>query len=95
AMACGRPVVATRVPGHEDVVEDGRTGLLVAPGDPDALAAAVAALLADAPRRAALGAAGRLRVESRFTRARMVAEVAELYREAAGFPRETVPDRGV
>jgi len=95
AMACGRPVVATRVPGHEDVVEDGRTGVLVAADDPDALAAAVAALLADAPRRAVLGAAGRLRVESRFTRARMVAEVADLYREAAGFPRETAPGRGV
>ena len=86
---------ATRVPGHEDVVEDERTGVLVAADDPAALAAATAALLADAPRRAALGAAGRLRVESRFTRARMVAEVADLYREAAGFPRGAAPRRGV
>ena len=95
AMACGRPVVATRVPGHEDVVEDGRTGVLVAVDAPDALAAAAVALLADGPRRAALGAAARLRVESRFTRARMVAEVADLYREVAGFPRGTAPGRGV
>lgn len=95
AMACGRPVVATRVPGHVDVVEDGRTGVLVPADDPAALAAAVAALLADAPRRAALGAAGRLRVDDRFTRARMVDEVADLYRAAARFPRGTAPDRGV
>lgn len=95
AMACGRPVVATRVPGHEDVVEDGRTGVLVPADDPAALATAVAALLADAPRRAALGAAGRLRVDDRFTRARMVDEVADLYRAAARFPRGTAPGRGV
>jgi glycosyltransferase involved in cell wall biosynthesis len=95
AMACERPVVATRVPGHEDAVEHGETGVLVTADDPDALAAAAAGLLTDAPRRAALGAAGRRRVESRFTRARMVAEVADLYHEAGGFPRRAAAGRGV
>jgi glycosyltransferase involved in cell wall biosynthesis len=95
AMACGLPVVATAVAGHEDVVEDGGTGVLVPPGDESALAAAMTALLADPARRAALGGAGRARVDRRFTRARMVQEVAALYREAAGFPRESARGRSV
>lgn len=83
AMACGRPVLATRVPGHIDLVEDGVTGLLVPPDDPAHLAAAAAQLLLDAPRRAAMGEAGRARVVQRFDGARMVAEIADLYRAAA------------
>ena len=51
--------------------------------DPERLAAAAAQLLADAPRRAAMGQAGRERVTQRFDRARMVAEIADLYRAAA------------
>jgi len=58
AMAAGTPVVATRVGGLAEVVEDGVTGRLVAPGDPDALAAAVLEVLG---RRAQMGAAGRAR----------------------------------
>jgi glycosyltransferase involved in cell wall biosynthesis len=85
AMACERAVVATRAPGHVDVVEDGVTGVLVPVGDSERLAAAAGALLEDPARRRALGQAGRHRVESRFTLARMVAAVADLYREAAGF----------
>jgi len=84
AMACGRPVLATRVPGHTDVVEDGVTGRLVPTDDPGRLAAAAAQLLTDAPRRAAMGQAGRERVAQRFDHARMVAEIADLYRAAAG-----------
>lgn len=57
AMAVGTPVVATRVGGLPEVVEDGVTGLLVPPGDPPAIAAAVAQVVA---RRAAMGAAGRV-----------------------------------
>ena len=56
AMNAGTPVVATRVGGLADVVEDGVTGRLVAPGDPEALAAAVVEVLG---RREEMGAAGR------------------------------------
>lgn len=58
AQACGLPVIATRWGGFSEVVDDGRTGLLVPPRDPDVLAVAINALLADAPRRAAMAAAG-------------------------------------
>jgi glycosyltransferase involved in cell wall biosynthesis len=56
AMNAGTPVVATRVGGLAEVVEDGVTGRLVEPGDPDALAAAVLEVLRD---RETMGAAGR------------------------------------
>ena len=84
AMACGLPVAATRVPGHVDVVEHGATGLLAAPGDPQALGLAMADLLADPARRSAMGEAGRRRVEERFAASRMAAETADLYRAVAG-----------
>lgn len=63
AMACGVPVVGTAVGGLLDTVDDGGTGLLVPPGRPVEIAAAVAGLLADPVRRAAMGRAGRARAE--------------------------------
>jgi len=63
AMAAGLPVVACRAGAVPEVVIDGRTGLLVPPRDPEALAEALARLLTDEPLRAALGDAGRRRVE--------------------------------
>jgi glycosyltransferase involved in cell wall biosynthesis len=86
AMACGVPVLATEVPGHVDAVEPEITGRLVPPDDVAGLAAAAARLLRDPALRARMGQAGRERVERHFTRARMLAEIAALYREAAGFP---------
>jgi glycosyltransferase involved in cell wall biosynthesis len=83
AMACGLAVAATRVPGHVDVVEQGVTGLLVAPDDDRALSRAMGDLLAEPVARAAMGRAGRRRVEERFAAARMAAETAELYRATA------------
>ncbi len=62
AMAAGRPVVATRVGGVPDLVEEGVTGHLVPPGDADALARAMTDLLLDAGRRRAFGQAARARV---------------------------------
>lgn len=66
AAGCGIAAVATRVGGVPDVVADGETGVLVPPGDPDALAAAVTALLTDPAARAAMGAAARSRAERLF-----------------------------
>jgi glycosyltransferase involved in cell wall biosynthesis len=67
AMAHGRPVVASAVGGLLDAVEHERTGLLVPPGDVQALRMAVERLLADAPLRVRLGAAGRERAGERFS----------------------------
>lgn len=66
AMAAGLPVVGTRVAGTGEVVIQGETGLLVAPEDADALAAALDALIRDESRRAAFGREGRKRVETTF-----------------------------
>jgi glycosyltransferase involved in cell wall biosynthesis len=67
AMATGLPVVATRISGNEEVVVDGQTGLLVPPDDPDALAGALARLLADRPLGRSLGAAGRERAGREYS----------------------------
>lgn len=69
AMAAGRAVVATPVGGVPDAVVDGETGELVAPGDPQALAAALVRVRDDAAR---MGAAGRRRAEEHFTLEQMV-----------------------
>jgi phosphatidylinositol alpha-mannosyltransferase len=61
AMATGRPVVCSDIPGYREVLQAGRQGLLVPPGDEPALAAALLRLLADPALRARLGAAGRQR----------------------------------
>jgi len=61
-LAC----VATRLSGIPELIEDGRTGMLVPPGDPPALAAALNELIRDCERRARLGAAGEARVRSAF-----------------------------
>ena len=61
AMERGRPVIASAVGGLPEIVDDGRTGLLVPSGDVDALAAAIRTLAGDPDRRAAMGAAGRVR----------------------------------
>jgi glycosyltransferase involved in cell wall biosynthesis len=66
AMAAGLPVVASRVGGVPEEVEDGETGVLVEPGDPDALTAALTRLIADSTLRRRLGAAGRARAEQAF-----------------------------
>jgi glycosyltransferase involved in cell wall biosynthesis len=78
AMRAGRPVVATRVGGLPEVVDDGVTGLLVPPGDPAALAAALERLLADPGLARGLGEAGRRRAAERFDAARMAAEYREV-----------------
>ena len=82
AMAAARPVVASRVGGLAEVVVDGESGLLVPPGDPAALAAALAQPGAPIPRCVPrLGAAGRARVLARYTAARMADGTLACYGE--------------
>ena len=95
AMACGLPVLATEAPGHVDAVEPEVTGRLVPVDDAPGLAASAALLLRDPALRARMGRAGRERVEQRFSRARVLGEIADLYREAVGFPAGGPPTRSV
>lgn len=67
AMAAGRPVVGSAGGGIPEMVEDGSTGVLVPPGDAEALAGAVARLAGAADASAAMGAAGRARCRERFS----------------------------
>jgi glycosyltransferase involved in cell wall biosynthesis len=83
AMASGLPVVGTAVNGIAELVCDGETGLLVAPKDPPALAAALARLATDAPLRHRMGAAGRRRIVDELSLERMVEATTQLYRELA------------
>jgi glycosyltransferase involved in cell wall biosynthesis len=73
AMACARPVVATDAGGTGELVgRDGTAGVLVPPGDSEALARSVLALGRDPDRRRSLGAAGRRRIEIEFPLSRMI-----------------------
>ncbi|MEV5439976.1 glycosyltransferase [Streptomyces sp. NPDC052682] len=82
AMACGVPVVATDVGGHRDSVADGTTGRLVPPQHPEAVAAAVRALLDDDRLRRSYGTAGRERVLARYTWRRVADGAQQVYRQA-------------
>lgn len=79
AMACARPIVATRAGGIPEVVEDEVNGLLVPIRDARALADAIVRMLEDPEMRRRMGDAGFARVNERFTVDRMVAETARVY----------------
>jgi len=81
ALAMRRPVAATDVGGIPEVIRHEETGLLVPPGDPAALAAAIASLLADPGRGASLGNAGRQLVEKEFALKAMLGRLEGLYAE--------------
>jgi len=83
AMASGLPVVATDAGGNAEALAGEQGGIIVPPGDVDRLEAAVASLLGDPLRRAALARSARPRAE-RFSLDRMVSEVESLYLELAG-----------
>jgi glycosyltransferase involved in cell wall biosynthesis len=80
AMAIALPVIATRVGGNGELVEDGATGLLVEPDDVDGLADALAALVGDPARRAAMGHAGAGRIAEHFDASEAGTEMVDLYR---------------
>ena len=84
AMATALPVIATRVGGNAELVDDGRTGALVPPDDVDALAQALLRMATDPARAAAMGRAGRAEVERRFSLQAMVAAYHALYDRELG-----------
>ena len=88
AMAAGCPPIATAAGGPLEIIEEGVNGLLVAPGDAKALAAAIQDLLANPDRARAMGKAGRARAVTRFSLDRMVEEMSLILRNAAGPRRE-------
>lgn len=92
SMAAGVPVVATRVGGTPELLEDGVTGLLVPPCDAPALAAAIGRLLEDEPLARRLGEAARARAVDRFSMQHMVRQTEELYRSLLRGDRSATMD---
>jgi glycosyltransferase involved in cell wall biosynthesis len=84
AIATALPVIATRVGGNAELVDDGRTGALVPPDDVDALAQTLVRMATDPARAAAMGRAGRAEVERRFSLQAMVAAYQALYDRELG-----------
>ena len=80
-LAAGLPTVASRVGGNAEIVQDGKTGLLVPPGDPSALAEALLRLLRDPGFAVNLGNRGREYVISEFSFRRMIENTEQLYTE--------------
>jgi glycosyltransferase involved in cell wall biosynthesis len=91
AMACGLPTIATEYPGVRAVIDDGETGLLVKPGDPEAVAAAIRGLIEAGPAgRARMGAAGRQKAERLWSWPRLLDRMEGAYAEAIAARRETL-----
>jgi glycosyltransferase involved in cell wall biosynthesis len=86
AMACRKPIVASRVMGNIDVVVDGVTGFLVPSGEPQALADKLVVLLQDARLCDELGRRGRERVEREFSLVRMAAHMRSVYQDLLDQP---------
>ncbi|HEX7734745.1 MAG TPA: glycosyltransferase family 4 protein [Ktedonobacteraceae bacterium] len=96
AMACGRACVATRVSGSEDLLCQEKSGLLVEPGDRDALAKALWLLLTEPELARRYGQAARQHVEQHYTLARIMEQHKALYKELlATFRQERALEAGV
>ncbi len=96
AMAAGLPVIACRVGGIPELVEDGVTGILVPPDDPDALGAAMARVVGNPALAAAIGSAAREKIAAQFSLPRMIAGftdvlLEQLSRRAPGIQVRTQP----
>ncbi len=81
AMACGLPVIASKIGGVVDIIEDGKSGILVEPGDVLGLASAMVRLLKDAELRQRLGAEARKRIVEGFSINRIADKYIKLYEE--------------
>lgn len=86
AMAAGTPIVSSAIGGTDELIEDGRSGLLVPPGDAEALAEALRRVLGDPELREGLAAKARERVEAGLTKEQMAQRVSGVYRELLGEP---------
>lgn len=95
AMACGVPVVASSVGGHLDTVVDGKTGLLVPPRAPRALADALGLLFADRSWATQLGAAGAARARDHYSWSHVGEMTLDIYRAVAGRATAGEPVRPV
>jgi glycosyltransferase involved in cell wall biosynthesis len=93
AMSCGLPVVAAAVPGNTDVLEQGTTGILVEPEDPDRLAEALSEVLDDPDLRERLGRAARHAVQDRYTIRAVGERYLALYRELLTVGSDTTKPR--
>jgi glycosyltransferase involved in cell wall biosynthesis len=94
AMAAGIPIVSTAIGGTEELIEDGRSGLLVPPGDAKALAAALHRALGDPELRHALAARARERIDAGLTREQTASRVTAVYHELLGLDHtvEVMPE---
>jgi glycosyltransferase involved in cell wall biosynthesis len=90
-MSQGVPVVATDVGGMPEAVIDGETGLLIPPGDPAALTAAITRILGDGGLALRMRNAALIRFEQRFTMRRMLEAHRDLYLRLAGAPPGAEP----
>jgi glycosyltransferase involved in cell wall biosynthesis len=84
AMACGIPAIGSKVAAIPEAIDDGRTGLLVPPADPGALAAAIARLAGDAELRRRFAVEGRALVQTKYSREVCMNRLAEILKRAIG-----------
>jgi len=91
AMACGTPVLASRVSGLPEMIEDWQTGFLVKPGDVGQLAMGIRFMTGDHTLRERMGSNGRRRVREEFRWPRVADRYLETYRSAAGIPDPEPP----
>ena len=83
AMACSRPVVVTDIVGVAEDVQKSGAGMVVKPGDRNALARAIITILSEGKRAAIMGQAGRHLVEEKYSWKKVALQVERIYREAA------------
>jgi glycosyltransferase involved in cell wall biosynthesis len=94
AMACGLPAVASRIGGIVDAVDEGHSGILVAPRDSHALARALEDLRMQAQMRVAMGTAARALAVERFSMTAMAQRTVELYRACLQTGASAKAERG-
>ena len=92
-MASGLPVIATRVGGNAELIEDGATGKLVPSGDPDAMAAAMLAYFEDSTVARHHGDAARRAAENKFSLEGMISKYDAVYEEALSSCRRSYLNR--